>query len=214
MKAFLFFLFVILLYFPVSALNLEIPLNQSMHSSWTTKEGLPSDSINDIIQDKTGYIWIGTFNGLIRFDGINFITFSKYEKHGFKSNSVTSLIEDAEGAIWIGTNGEGISKYKNNKFVMFNNKFLKNKVIKSLSIDKKGALWIGTGNGLFISDGNGNMSIPLKGKFNEQSIETIYHDSEGRIWISTGSGGVSVFQTELSNVFHILTILKIWLLQP
>ncbi|MCK4888482.1 MAG: hypothetical protein KAS97_01045, partial [Candidatus Aminicenantes bacterium] len=96
-----------------------------MHTIWTAKDGLPSDSINDIIQDKSGYIWIGTFNGLVRFDGINFITFSKYEEHGFESNSATTLLEGPGGNLWIGTNGEGIARYSNNKFTMFNNSDLK-----------------------------------------------------------------------------------------
>ncbi|MEN8221618.1 MAG: two-component regulator propeller domain-containing protein [Acidobacteriota bacterium] len=179
-----------------------------MHSSWTTKEGLPSDSINDIIQDRTGYIWIGTFNGLVRFDGIDFFTFSKYEKHGFESNSVTSLIEDVDGAIWIGTNGEGISRYINNKFTMFNNKILKNKVIKSLSIDRSGLLWIGTGNGLLVSDKRGSISIPLKGKYNEQNIELVYHDPDGQMWISTESGGISVFFNGILKNLPVLEKLK------
>ncbi len=167
-----------------------------MHTVWTAKDGLPSDSINDILQDRDGYIWIGTFNGLVRFDGINFTTFSKYEDHGFESNSVTALLEGAEGNLWIGTNGEGIARYSDNKFIMFNNSDLKDKVIKSFSIDKSGSLWIGTGNGLLKSDNNGVTSIPLNGMFREKSIEMIYHDREGLLWVSTMEGGVKVFFEE------------------
>lgn len=167
-----------------------------MHTIWTARDGLPSDSINDIIQDKSGYIWIGTFNGLVRFDGINFFTFSKYEEHGFESNSVTTLLEDPDGNLWIGTNGEGIARYSNNKFTMFNNSDLKDKVIKSLSIDNTGSLWIGTGNGLLKSDKNGFTTIPLNGTFSKKSIEMIYHDPEGQLWISTSEGGVTVFFEE------------------
>ncbi len=179
-----------------------------MHSSWTTKEGLPSDSINDIIQDRTGYIWIGTFNGLVRFDGINFITFSKYDKHGFESNSVTSIIEDESGSIWIGTNGEGISRYRNNKFTMFKNKILMNKIIKSLSIDRSGVFWIGTGNGLLVADRRGNISIPLKGQYNEQNIESLYHDPDGQMWISTEGRGLSVFSNGILQSYPVLKNLK------
>ena len=175
-----------------------------MHTIWTAKDGLPSDSINDIIQDKSGYIWIGTFNGLVRFDGINFFTFSKYEEHGFESNSATTLLEGPGGNLWIGTNGEGIARYSNNKFTMFNNSDLKDKVIKSLSIDNSGSLWIGTGNGLLKSDNNGLTSIPLNGLFNEKSIEMIYHDPEGQLWISTPEGGVAVFFEESRKNIPVL----------
>ncbi len=208
MKGFIIFFIVIFIFSPVSGLNLKIPLNQSMHSSWSTKEGLPSDSINDIIQDRTGYIWIGTFNGLVKFDGIKFITFSKYENQGFESNSVTSIIEDKDGSIWIGTNGEGISRYNKNKFTMFKNKILMNKVIRSLSIDKSGTLWIGTGNGLLTADRRGNISIPLNGQFNEQNIESLYHDPDGQMWISTERGGLSVFSKGSLKNLPVLESLK------
>ncbi len=190
--------------FPLTGLNLKTPLQQSMHTIWTAKDGLPSDSINDIIQDKSGYIWIGTFNGLVRFDGINFITFSKYEENGFESNSVTTLLEGTGGNLWIGTNGEGIAKYSNNKFTMFNNSDLKDKVIKSLSIGNEGYLWIGTGNGLLKANKNGLTSIPLNGMFSEKSIEMIYHDPEGHLWVSTPEGGVAVFFEESRKNIPVL----------
>lgn len=199
MKTLLYFLSFLLLSFPLTGLNPKIPLQQSMQTNWTAKDGLPSNSVNDIIQDRAGYIWIGTFNGLVRFDGINFVTFSKYDGHGFESNSVTSLLEDPEKNLWIGTNGQGIARYSNDKFTMFNNSDLKDKVIKSLSMDKSGSLWIGTGNGLLRSDQLGNTTTPLNGMFNEKSIEVIYHDPDGLLWISTTEGGVALYSGEIQK---------------
>ncbi len=180
----------------LSGLDLKVPLQQSMHTVWTTKNGLPSDSINDIFQDHNGYIWIGTFNGLVRFDGINFFTYSKYEDRGFESNSVTTLILGKDHEMWIGTNGEGIARYKNNTFEMFNSSELKNNIIKSLSVDRSGNLWIGSGNGLLKLDQKGKISLPLGGFFNGTSIEMIYREENGQLWISTSTGGVSVYSNE------------------
>jgi len=203
-KGFLLILTVLFIILPVTGLNLKVPLNQSMHTIWTTKQGLPSDSINDIIQDETGYIWIGSFNGLIRFDGITFVNFSKFEKNGFESNSITSLAEAPDGSIWIGTNGEGVSRFRNNRFTLLNNRALMNKVIRVLSVDGDGNLWIGTGNGLFLADKAGNISTALNGRFRDRNIETVYHDPDGGTWVAPASGGITVFSAGKENPIPIL----------
>ena len=193
MKALLYFIIFSVFLIQLYGLSPQTPLQQSMHSTWTARDGLPSDTINDIIQDCSGYIWIGTFNGLVRFDGINFVTFSKHKESGFESNSVTSLLEGVDGTLWIGTNGEGLARYAENEFKMFNEGELENTVIKSLVMDESGLLWIGTGNGLVTLDRTDTVSTPLNGTYDNKGIEMIYLDNKGQLWISTTDGGISVY---------------------
>src|SRR5678816_4472330 len=54
----------------------DVDVRSWVHESWTVKDGLPVNSINDIIQDRTGYIWAATFDGLVRFDGLRFTVFN------------------------------------------------------------------------------------------------------------------------------------------
>ena len=69
----------------------------------------------DIFQDSTGYIWLASYDGLIRFDGNNYTEFTA-EEHGFTGLAPRALYEDAEGTIWIGTNSTGLYSYKNKQF--------------------------------------------------------------------------------------------------
>ncbi len=174
-----------------SAINLNKPLSHSKLTVWTSKEGLPSNSITDILQDSKGYIWVATFNGLVRFDGINFEIIKANDKSGFTGNLNTVLLESSDGSIWIGTNGDGLAKYKDGKFRLFTVKNgLSGNSIKTLYEDKEGKIWVGTTNGLSIISGNGEIIGDLRGTVISDSIENIYCDRNDKIWISLSKGGV------------------------
>ena len=102
---------VIFTFINVSAQTLQ---NNFVH--FTQKEGLPSDAVTAIMQDHLGYIWIGTNNGLSRYDGYEFYNFSvvKDDSNFLQLPLVTSLHEDSDGDIWIGAI-QGITKYDREK---------------------------------------------------------------------------------------------------
>ena len=144
----------------------------------TIKEGLSQSSILAIIQDKKGFMWFGTGNGLNKFDGYNFTVYinDPYDSTSVSDNEITSIYEDNEGYIWVGTTKGIINKFDqtNETFKHYNLKYdqnfksvLKenytsypvsfvrydNNSITSISGDKEGNLWVGTwGNGLFRLD--------------------------------------------------------------
>ena len=74
----------------------------SVDFTFDTENGLPSNGVNDIIQDQTGYLWAATFNGLVRYDGVNFTVFNTNNLPGLDYNRFTSVAEDIEGNIWGG----------------------------------------------------------------------------------------------------------------
>lgn len=81
---------------------------------WTTENGLPQNSINDITQTNDGYIWIGTFDGLVRFDGIKFTIYNTSNTPEFKINGIKRLFTDNKGKLWIiGADGSLISYFQN-----------------------------------------------------------------------------------------------------
>ena len=71
-----------------------------VHESWTVKDGLPVNSVNAIIQDRTGYIWAATFDGLVRFDGLRFIVFNSTNSEELPSNRIIGLKEGRDGTLW------------------------------------------------------------------------------------------------------------------
>ena len=89
----------------VTAVALDSPreLSQFGHEVWLTENGLPQNTVHAIAQTSDGYIWIGTEEGLARFDGVKFTVFDKQNTPEIKSNYIRSLLADRQGALWIGT---------------------------------------------------------------------------------------------------------------
>ncbi len=77
--------------------------NDFLVAKWTTSQGLPQNTVTSILQAKDGYIWLGTFGGLARFDGVRFTVFDSTNTPGFNSNRVLSIEQDSLGRIWVGT---------------------------------------------------------------------------------------------------------------
>src|SRR5581483_6818597 len=83
-------------------------LREYARRTWGPAEGLPQNTVHAIQQTKDGYLWFGTEEGVARFDGVQFTTFSKLNTPAFKSNNVTALCASHDGGLWIGTDGGGI----------------------------------------------------------------------------------------------------------
>jgi signal transduction histidine kinase/ligand-binding sensor domain-containing protein len=89
---------------------------QDRFDSWTTQEGLPQNNINGIIQTRDGYLWLTTFNGLVRYDGVRFKVFNPGNTKGLKTNRLLNLFEDPAGNLWITTEHSGVIRYRNGEF--------------------------------------------------------------------------------------------------
>lgn len=120
----------------------------------TTREGLSQNDVNAIYQDNQGFLWIGTHDGLNRFDGYSFKTYRvnpDSDVEGISSNLIFDIKEDAGGNLWIATSDEGICRFdvKNEVFTQFKNTpedpdfLFSNQVITMLQAKDK-SVWIGT----------------------------------------------------------------------
>src|SRR3954465_259003 len=116
---------------------------------WTTEKGLPQNSVTAILQTRDGYLWVGTFGGLARFDGLKFTIFDTGNSPGLKSNRTIALFEDHTGVLWSGAEQGGLSRYSQGAFTTYTTKDgLPDNHIESISEDAKGRLWIATNNGV------------------------------------------------------------------
>src|SRR4051812_22459495 len=77
------------------------PLDDYVVDVWTTEQGLPQNSITDIAQTPDGYLWLSTFNGLARFDGVRFVNFDVANTPAFKTSRFVRLEVAPDGALWI-----------------------------------------------------------------------------------------------------------------
>lgn len=116
---------------------------------WTTEKGLPQNTVTTILQSHDGYLWVGTFGGLARFDGMKFTVFETGNSPGLKSNRIITLYEDRAGVLWIGTEQGGLSRYSGGTFVTYTTRDgLPDNYVHSLAEDGEGGLWVATGGGL------------------------------------------------------------------
>src|SRR5262245_51010465 len=110
--------------------------------SWTTENGLPQNSINDILQTRDGYLWLATYGGLVRFDGVRFVIFDR-SVEGVGSVRVKALHEDRHGALWAATEDGMLIRHRDGRFLTYNGKNgLPDGHAIRIEEDDAGALWI------------------------------------------------------------------------
>lgn len=178
-------------------------LTQFTHKVWSTDDGLPQNSVNCIGQTPDGYLWMGTQEGLVRFDGVQFTIFDKRNTPELKNNYISSLYVDRSGKLWIGTYDGGLITYFNKKFQAITGiKKFENTHIRAIFEDHTGGLWISVrGRGVMYIDSARHLSFDSTNGLLHNDVWAITQDSKGRIWIGTEEG-ISIYDR---GVFHTLT---------
>lgn len=117
--------------------------------AWPTEAGLPHNTVTCVLQTRDGYLWVGTLNGLARFDGVRFVTFRVADGVGLMSNRILCLFEDAYGVLWVGTEGGGLVSCRNGQFTaLLSEEGLSSDTVLCLGEGQAGELWVGTDSGL------------------------------------------------------------------
>jgi signal transduction histidine kinase len=117
---------------------------------WTADNGLPQNSIRDIVQTRDGYLWLATHDGLVRFDGVRFTVFDKSNSPGIITNRFMWLYEDAQGDLWAATEYLGLTRLHQGRFVTYTTETgLPGNRIDVLGEDGYGNLMFFCGNHLF-----------------------------------------------------------------
>ncbi len=154
---------------------------------YNERNGLPTGEANTVIQTSEGYIWVGSYGGLIRYDGTRFRNYSE-EENGISSSSVRTLFEDSRGRLWIGTNDAGIYVYENGEFSKIKNQdehtFL---CIRDFAEGKEGEIYAASNSGLArITD---DRLIPLTDEsLDDNTVYSMGIDKYGRVWCSMNQG--------------------------
>ena len=115
---------------------------QQRFDSWTTENGLPQNSVNDILQTRDGYLWLATHGGLVRFDGVRFVVFDR-SIEGIGSQRVRALHEDRHGTLWAATEDGMMIRYVDGQFITYGSADgLPHAVGVTIEEDDVGSLWI------------------------------------------------------------------------
>jgi signal transduction histidine kinase/ligand-binding sensor domain-containing protein len=158
-------------------------LTQYSRTTWTQMQGLPQDTIRAIAQTSDGYLWLGTDEGLSRFDGYEFVNIHK-ANGDLPSNSITALAAGPDGSLWIGAVG-GVVHYAGGKFQTYTVKDgLPDPAVSQLYVDHRGALWVVAGsslsrfeNGRFVMVGPGP-GLPVT------TVRNLREDRNGDLWVA------------------------------
>lgn len=158
---------------------------------WQAEDGLPQNSVNAIVQDTRGYIWLGTQEGLVRFDGIRFEIFDKKRLPVMSSNYIWTIAEGPDSSLWFGTQGGGLYRLKGNECRAFTTRDgLPSNTITALLMDATGRLWAGTNRGLALYDGR-QFHLPMQiGTRSTYDISSIMIDRNGVVWVGTNGNGL------------------------
>lgn len=165
------------------------------------EDGLSQSTINCILQDKKGFMWFGTRDGLNRYDGYSFVIYynKPQERVSISDNDIRSIYEDSLEYLWIGTNTGGVNRFDRKTGIFHrynsNNGKLGYNDVRGIFEDSQKILWVGTyGSGLHKYDQEKDRFIPFpldeaeSGANNNQKILTIHVDSSGILWIGTEDG--------------------------
>ncbi|MCP4217052.1 MAG: hypothetical protein GY765_20560 [bacterium] len=167
--------------FNAAAFSQKLPFRNYLERS-----GLPSPIVYCIARDSKGYLWLGTNNGLSRFDGVKFTHFKK--KNGLRDNKINTILEDRKGNIWIGTD-KGVNRFASGGIVHYENESnLTRAGIYCIAEDKEGKLWFGTSKGLGRLDGKTFRGFTPKDGLKAGKIYSIAIGNTDRIWLGTDHG--------------------------
>ena len=165
----------------------------------TVDEGLPSNTVNSVIRDSRGFIWISTENGVSRYDGYAFENFRSNESDtiSIRSNLTYFVFEDKQQRLWVGTEN-GLDLLNRNRD-RFDRHFFKGIPIRAIYQDRQDNLWVGSDKGLYRYDEvTKNFKKPFGNLFDAKNnqyntIPSITEDHTGNLWIGTSNNGIYVY---------------------
>lgn len=184
----------------------------------TTDNGLSKSSVTCVLQDKTGYMWFGTFNGLNRYDGYEFSIY-QYDQNDPKSishNYISSITEDSKNRLWVGTI-DGLNCYDRtfDNFKIYrhndsNENTVSDNQIEVIYEDSKNRLWIGTRSGglNLYNDNKDSFTHFMNEKDNSESLSSnfvreIFEDSKGNLWIGHWNGAIDIYNEQGNKFAHL-----------
>ncbi len=174
---------------PLPALDPGKAIHQYQLDAWGSDEGLPHSSAWAILQTADGYLWLATYAGLLRFDGVRFTAFNATNTPAMTYDTVYTLAEGPDRSLWAGTYGGGLIRLRDGEWTRYTTREgLLDDRVWTLAQSRDGGLWIGTESGLArFQDGRWTSYTPREGLAAER-VWALHEDRAGALWIGTAGG--------------------------
>ena len=166
---------------------------------WQVKDGLPQNQVRALRQTRDGYVWVATYDGLARFDGMRFVVFNRENTPALHSNIFTSLYEDRAGALWIGSDG-GLVRYWRGQFTTYTTaQGLAADTVANVAEAQDGALFVTAGNALHVLRDGSFTRISELALPQGQVIRQLYATRAGDVWLTTNAGAYQLSKIGLRH---------------
>ncbi len=176
-----------------------------VHHSWGTEKGLPQSSVSGIAQTKDGYLWLATFAGLARFDGVNFTVFDTSNTPELKSGRLRALYADSRGNLWVGSEHGGLAEYDGVTFHLYSQTDgLPSNIVTSLAGDGHGGVLVGTTEGPARLVGSRFVRLETNPTVARDTIYSLCVERAGSLWLGTESSGL--IQIRGNSVQHFNSV--------
>ncbi len=188
---------------PALALDESKVLDEYSLTSWTTEDGLLTPWVTAIAQDEEGYLWLGTENGLVRFDGVRFVPFDASDETALPRMYIDSVYVTQDASLWVGFGGGGISRVRGGRVKNYGqgDGFTGRRVTQFVE-DHDGTLWAASRAGLYRFAHERWELVGSAQGLPEGPVYKIYQDRSDTLWLGTSAG---VFRREKARRdFHVV----------
>ena len=169
------------------------PLAAYFRETWTTRQGLPHNQVNAIAQTPDGYLWFGTWEGLVRYNGLEFHVFDRRNTPGLKDNGIRSVHAAPDGAIVVGTSRGGVSVKRGDAWRNWSmaDGLAQDEIMDAL-YDHAGRLWVATENsGVSVVQATGKVvDYDVRNGLPSNVVYSLFEDRDGSMWVATAAGVV------------------------
>ncbi|HEX9985016.1 MAG TPA: two-component regulator propeller domain-containing protein [Thermoanaerobaculia bacterium] len=180
---------------PSFALDPNRLVTQYVRRSWSVRQGLPQDSIQALAQTADGYMWIGTAEGLARYDGTRFEIFNTATTPQLKANNIVALHTDRSGTLWIGT-ARGVTMLREGRFEFVRGTDALRGVFGIASDEKTGTMWFGASLGGVQRYENGRLNSYAKGPSAVYKLAR----TNGVVWAGAAEGLYRIDGSQIARV--------------
>lgn len=171
-----------------SAMASNLGAAQYVHRVFRSDSGLPENSVHAIAQTHDGFLWVGTEDGLARFDGQKFTVYDSESVPALRTNFIVSLLADSNGALWIGTHNGGLACWKDGEFLSVHSAALDKASVTALLETHEG-VWVATdGAGLFLIRQGLVTHIDKASGLAERNLPSLAKDAAGNLYLGTAEG--------------------------